>query len=155
MDPVTELETFGVGRPLPASMRTLTQSAPWPVELEEIVAGLTYKRGYDVVLEDVLRDEGRSRGLTLIIRATNPNSYAPDEQRRVAHFFAVPPSTYDRRAWQRWVLDRLLDVEAHEVCEFFQVDGERPYAPDHGHGRDPYVIVERGTWDDAARKAGK
>lgn len=29
--------------------------------------------------------------------------------------------------------------------EFFVIDGERPYAPNHGPGHDPYTIRETST----------
>lgn len=61
----------------------------------------------------------------------------------------VPPAAYDRRSWQRWLFDQVLLVEQHEACEFFQVDGRRPYAPNHGPGRNPYTIHELGTAADA------
>lgn len=41
-------------------------------------------------------------------------------------------------------------VELHERCECFQIGSEKPYAPNHGPGRDPYVMMELGTAEDAA-----
>jgi hypothetical protein len=61
----------------------------------------------------------------------------------------VPAATYNERSWRRWLLDRLLKVETHEACEFFQLDGERPYAPHHGPGWDPYMVIEHGSDEDA------
>lgn len=54
----------------------------------------------------------------------------------------MPPASYNRQSWRRWLFEQVLLVERHEACEFFVVDGERPYAPRHGPGNDPYVVVE-------------
>ena len=64
------------------------------------------------------------------------------------HYFPVPPAAYDVRSWRRWLLEQVLLVERHEACEFFQLAGDRPYAPSHGPGNDPYLIRELGTDED-------
>jgi hypothetical protein len=70
----------------------------------------------------------------------------------VNHYFAVPPATYDIRSWQRWLFDRLGDVDTHERMEDFALLYEenstevtRPYAPSHGPGNDPYMVREVGS----------
>ncbi len=60
----------------------------------------------------------------------------------------VPPAAFDRRSWQRWLLDQILLIERHEACEFFRVDGDRAYAPHHGPGNDPYIVFDHGTDED-------
>jgi hypothetical protein len=78
------------------------------------------------------------------------DTYHPDrgETYRVQHYFPVPPAAYDERSWRRWLLERLIEVERHEACEFFQIDGRRPYAPHHGPGNDPYIVFDHGTDED-------
>jgi len=58
-----------------------------------------------------------------------------------------------------WLFEQLLLVEKHECMEFFALmqdhdiapDGTefestwRPYAPNHGHGWDPYLVTEVAT----------
>jgi len=136
---------------------TMRQVAPYPEALDKLVAALTYRPGWTFTLSDIDRDQG-SEGLTLDIVTLTANSYHPSvcetcesvvTNYRVHHYFIVPAAAYDERSWRRWLLDRLLDVESHECCEFFQVDGERPYAPSHGPGNDPYLIREVGTKIDA------
>lgn len=66
------------------------------------------------------------------------------------HFFPVPVATYDARSWRRWLFDQLLRVELHEACEFFRLEdragtADRPFAPHHGPGRDPYTVFEVGS----------
>lgn len=121
-----------------------TNQAPYPVELEELVERCIYRPGWDVGLYYLDRGQG-SVGLTLIITTDTINTYQPDEPIRVNHFFPVPPAAYDVRSWQRWLFEQFRLVESHECAEFFQIDGERPYAPSHGPGNDPYLIREVGT----------
>lgn len=126
---------------------TMAQGAPYPDVLAELVAGLAYKANFEFALIDMHRGQECS-GLTLVVTITTPNSYAPTQTRRVAHLMPVPPAAYDRRSWQRWLLEQILLVERHEACEFFEIDGTKPYAPSHGPGNDPYMIREVGTVED-------
>lgn len=127
-------------------MKRLKQVAPYPEALEKLVESCAYRPGWTLQLEDFERDPG-SAGLTLVVTTCGYNAYHTDlgETYRVNHFFPVPPATYDKRSWQRWLFEQLLLVERHEAMEFFQVDGVRPYAPSHGPGNDPYVVRELGT----------
>lgn len=146
-------------------MKEMRQVAPYPTELAEMVEMLAYKPGWIFTLRDIDRGQG-SEGLTLDIVTLGYNSYHPEqgENYRVHHYMPVPPASFDRRSWRRWLLDQILLVERHEACEFFRFelhgkftlrDGshsdtytERPYAPSHGPGNDPYLIREIGTDED-------
>lgn len=143
------------------------QAAPYPHELESLVARLRYRPGWTFSLADIVRDPadshgGEARGLTFTVLTKGYDSYHPErgEGYRVYHHFPVPAATYNRASWQRWLLDCLLRVELHEACEFFVLDActcrstehrddcvwaERPYAPTHGPGDDPYVVHEYAT----------
>lgn len=144
------------------------QVAPYPTDLALLVHELRYRRdrGWQVWLENDLqrdkpgRHKGESRGLTLVVQRCGPDSYDPGKIITVNHYFAVPPSTYNRESWMRWLFDRLGDVDAHERMEDFilarprgtgEQDPEiltRPYAPCHGPGWSPYLItVERTAQD--------
>lgn len=122
------------------------QRAADPTVLHELVERTAYRPGWEMRLDDIDRGQA-SEGLTLIVTSVGFDTYHPDRGRtyRVAHYFPVPPAAYDARSWRRWLFERLLDVERHEAMEFFVVDGERPYAPHHGPGNDPYIIFEHGT----------
>lgn len=122
----------------------MRQVAADPDELFALVAGLRYKAGWTFDLSDLDRGQG-SEGLTLSICITVPDAYHPERARSVVHYFPVPPAAYDMRSWRRWVFDRIGDVDDHERCECFEIDGQRPYAPSHGPGNDPYLIREVGT----------
>lgn len=129
----------------------MQQVANVPTELYDLVDKLAYRPGWTVALGDVDRGQG-SDGLTLTITTMGYNSYHPEQGQNygVHHYFPVPPAAYKRADWQRWLLDQFILVESHEACEFFTVDGDHPYAPNHGPGRNPYTIREMGTALDAA-----
>lgn len=140
-------------------MDEMRQVAPYPEALERLVARLAYKPGWTFALRDMDRGQG-SEGLTLDIVTLGYNSYHPEqgENYRVHHYMLVPPAAFDERSWRRWLLEQILLVERHEACEFFRfewedrldrvIDVERPYAPSHGPGNDPYLIREIGTDED-------
>ena len=128
----------------------MRQIAPDPTLLAGLVDRLKYKDGWRFTLEDVDRGQA-SEGLTLIIAVTGIDSYHPENgpHYTVLHYMIVPPAAYDERAWCRWLLEQILSVEQHEACEFFKIGEHRPYAPNHGPGRDPYTIMDQGTREDA------
>lgn len=129
---------------------TMKQEAPFPTVLAELVEKLEYRPGWTFRLAHMDRGQD-SIGLTLTITTQGYDSYNPGdgETYRVRHFMLVPPAAYNEQSWQRWLLDQCLLVERHECCEFFKINGKRPYAPHHGPGNDPYIIFERGTDEDA------
>lgn len=126
----------------------MRQVAQDPGVLAGLVERLKYKHGWKFSLSDIDRGQG-SEGLTLQILITVPDSYNPDKMFRVMHYMIVPAAAYDERSWCRWLLDQILLVEQHEACEFLQIDDHRPYAPNHGPGRDPYTIMDQGFREDA------
>lgn len=132
---------------IPPGHPPLTQEAPYPEALDDLVAQVRYKDGWTFTLDQSDRGQG-SVGLTLCILINTPDAYHPERRRQVMHYFIVPAAAYDTQSWRRWLFDRVLDVETHEACEFFQLDDERPYAPNHGPGRDPYIIFEYATETD-------
>lgn len=123
-----------------------TQTAPYPDALEQLVDQLEYRPHWRFSLTDVDRGQG-SKGLTFTVVSVGYDSYHPDrgETYGVRHYFPVPPAAYNEENWKRWLLDRLIEVETHEACEFFQVGGDRPFAPHHGPGNDPYTIFHHGS----------
>lgn len=86
-------------------------------------------------------------GRFLCVFATTPDSNDPGRSRTTQHQFEIPDDLADDRAAARWVFDRLLDCETHEVGEFLRIDGRRPFMPNHQDEGSPYVRVER--WPDA------
>ena len=126
----------------------MRQTAPDPILLRGLVGQLAYKEGWEIWLADMDRGQG-SEGLMLVIQRYGPDTYHPEQIMRVNHYMIVPAAAFDERSWRRWLLEQFLLVERHEACEFFRIGGERPYAPSHGPGNDPYLIREVGTAEDA------
>lgn len=128
----------------------MRQFAPDPHKLFGLVENLKYKEGWTFSLHDIDRGQG-SEGLTLTIAVKCVDSYHPENGPyfNVLHYMIVPAAAYDERAWRRWLLEQILLVETHEACEFFMIGDSRPYAPNHGPGRDPYAILEQGSYEDA------
>jgi hypothetical protein len=111
--------------------------------LEQLVSEVTYKDGWNFDLAYINRPTEHfagSQGLTLIISAEVPNSIRPGETTNVEHWMAVPPTSWGRASWMRWILDQIILVETHEAMEFYRVNGRAPYFPSHGPGHDPYAI---------------
>jgi len=140
-----------------ATDEVMEQTAPYPSELKALVDALRYKHGWYFTLASRDRGQG-SEGLTLDITTLTTNSYHPTVCEfcssavtgyRVHHYFIVPAAAYDMRSWRRWLFDQVVLVERHEAAEFFKIDNDRPYAPSHGPGNDPYLIREVGTDLDA------
>lgn len=127
--------------------RTMTQTAPWPAALARLVKAVRYKAGWTFELSHLDRGQD-SVGLTLSILIETPDSYEPTRTMNVYHYFIVPAAAYDERSWRRWLFDQIVLVERHEAMEFFAIDGDRPYAPSHGPGNDPYMVREVGTDED-------
>lgn len=117
------------------------QIAPFPETLAELVGGLKYKEGYTFSMDRIERDPG-CHGLTLIVHLAHINSYPPHKPRRTVFYFQVPGATYNRSSWTRWLFERIAEIERHEQMEWFTIDGEKPYAPNHGPGEDPYIVRE-------------
>lgn len=127
-----------------------SQWSDHPEILDTLVKRCVYRPGWTLVLKNIDRGQG-SVGLTLVITTLGRDSYNPEagDVYRVNHFMPVPPAAYNEQSWRRWLFEQLLLVERHECCEFFKIDGKRPYAPHHGPGNDPYVVFERGTDEEA------
>jgi hypothetical protein len=125
--------------------RVMRQAAPWPAELEDLVerARWTIADWTFRLVDDLDRSQG-SEGLTLEIGITCDDAYHAGRSRSVVHYFAVPPASYNRRTWQRWLFDQCVEVQTHEAMEGFTIDDEHPFAPHHGPGNDPYTVFEHG-----------
>jgi hypothetical protein len=135
----------------------MTQRAPYPTVLKELVESLRYRRGWTFeLLDDHDREQG-SVGLTLRILALVENSVGDysgmeeGQKMRVSHTFIVPAASYNRTSWMRWLLDCVLKVETHEACEYFRINEERVYAPHHSEGEDPYIIWQIGDYETAKK----
>lgn len=109
--------------------------------LREIVSGAEYRPGWRVSVSE------RDGVPELQIVAKGLDTYHPEQgdNRYILHPFILPAATYNRQSWTRWLLDRIIDVETHEACEWLTVNGRRPFAPNHGPGWNPYAVRELNT----------
>jgi hypothetical protein len=132
------------------------QQALYPHILAALVRIVRYKKGWSFWLGDLDRGQN-SAGLTLTIQVATTNSYEPHAPLVVNHYFIVPAAAYNLRSWQRWLLSQIMLVELHEAMEFFTVPlgdigtpeyENKPYAPHHGPGEDPYTVYEHGSDED-------
>lgn len=119
----------------------ITQIAPPADALMDLVRRLGYKPGWRFELENVDRGQG-SAGLTLEIFITAPDTNDLTREVHVVHFMIVPAASFNEQSWRRWLFEQILLVEQHEAAEFFRIDGQQPFAPNHGPGFDPYTIRE-------------
>lgn len=104
--------------------------------LIDLVSGVSCKPGWRFSLAD---EEG---ALRLVITVPGKDSYDSERSLTVNHYFPVPTATYNEKSWRRWVFEMCRRVENHELGEWFQVNGARPFAPLHGSGEDPYTVHE-------------
>lgn len=140
-------------------MTQMRQAAPYPEALAEIVSNLEYRPGWRFTLTDRDRGQG-SVGLTFNVLAQVQDSVGgvyqgveKGDNIIVSHQFIVPAAAYNHDSWMRWVLNRILDVEQHEACEYFRVNGQRVYAPHHSEGEDPYIIWQIGDAETANKRS--
>jgi hypothetical protein len=116
--------------------------------LQTLVDRVRCKPGWTFALR---KEDG---ALRLVISVDGPNSRARGDI-TVRHFFPVPMTTYNERTWRRWIFERCRGVENHELGEFFMIGDERPFAPLHGPGEDPYSVHEfRDAVDARTRQDG-
>ena len=139
-----------------SEQRQMNQVAPYPVILATLVENLDYRghMGWKVWLEDDFqrdkpgRHSGESRGLTLIVQRRGPDTYDHGSVMVVNHYFPVPPATFTEPSWTRWLFDILGKVDDHERMEDFVIGGERPFAPVHKPGADPYIVHQVASRED-------
>ena len=127
----------------------IRQEAPDAAVLRDLVSRLSYGTGWEFQLRDDLDRGQGSRGATLVITVTVPDSYRPEQTIRVNHYMLVPPASYNERSWQWWLFQQIGLVEQHERMENFRIDGRPVYPPAHSPGNDPYLILDYGTAEDA------
>jgi hypothetical protein len=117
--------------------------------LSGLVSRVTCKPGWRFTLE---REDGEGNpvlGLRLVIYVPGLNSRMPEQRLIVGHYFPVPEATYNAKSWRRWIFECCRKVEDHELGEWFLVGGDRPFAPLHGPGCDPYMVREVSTDEEA------
>jgi hypothetical protein len=113
--------------------------------LRKLVSEVEYKPGWRFKIVD---EDG---ALRLVITDTLcTDAYNPSESFPISHFHPVPIAEYNEKAWKRWIYEQCRRTENHEIGEWLRWGEERPFAPLHGPGEDPYTVHE--YRDDADRR---
>jgi hypothetical protein len=121
----------------------MTQTAPWPAELQAAVDELQYLPGWRVWLGSPEEDRGQGcRGLTLSVMPNHQDSYHLDRHVNTRFLYPVPAAAFNRASWEEWLWARIEETEGHERAEFFRFGPEerRPFKPLHADGWDPGVV---------------
>ena len=142
------------------------------MDLQQAVTGLAYKPGWSFRIEsgwtsstgavNWLDEQPAPSTATAAVTMTAllgvPQrlmiaAYVPDSRTGrpilAEHRFHIPaahplnPGPPGCPSWERWLLDRILDVERHEAMEYFTVTGHRLFYPEHGPDGRLYDIIER------------
>jgi hypothetical protein len=112
--------------------------------LRVLVASVTCKPGWRFSLQE---DDDGFR--LVIFEPCHDSRVSTSRPIAINHFFPVPTATYNLKSWRRWIFECCRKVEDHELGEWFLVDGDRPFAPLHGPGFDPYTVREVATDEEA------
>jgi hypothetical protein len=110
--------------------------------LEKLVSAVKCKPGWKFRLAN--DDDGEQR---LVITVHGTDARYPEDKKvthsiTVSHYLPIPTTTYNERTWLRWIFEQCRKIENHELGEFFMIGEERPFAPLHAPGEDPYIIHE-------------
>ena len=106
--------------------------------LRRLVSEVQYKPGWRF---RIVEEDG---ALRLVITDTKCiDAYHPhDLMGSLSHYHPVPIAEYNEKSWKRWIFEQCRRVENHEIGEWLRWGEERPFAPLHGPGEDPYTIHE-------------
>ena len=105
--------------------------------LREVVAKASYKPGWTM---KIVEEDGALRLVITDHRCVD--AYNPGQPMPLAHYHPVPIATYNEKTWKRWIYEQCRRVENHEIGEWLRWGDERPFAPMHGPGEDPYTVHE-------------
>lgn len=78
----------------------------------------------------------------LSVALRSPDSGNHERVLRFVHTFLVPSPDFAGE-WDRWVLQCILSVHAHEAMEEFTVNGVKEFYPAHGDEGSPYDVIRR------------
>lgn len=108
--------------------------------LERLVDEVECKPDWTFQLSD---GEDGSKVLVIHILGDHDN-YDPSKPFSPGHCHPVPVTTYNEKAWRRWIFEQCIRTMTHEIGESLRFGSEqlRPFAPMHGPGEDPYTVHE-------------
>jgi hypothetical protein len=88
-------------------------------EMKDLLRTFTYKPGWQFECST-----GSGPAYMLIVVSCT-NTYPPHDRTQVGLSKIVPP----QGDLQEWLLEQIVELEAHEVREWFKVGGQLPYNP--------------------------
>ena len=93
--------------------------------LQMLLRDFTYKPGWTFRFFETERD------IRLEIKALVIDADNPAETAIITSFNSVDKMIAERPPWkwERWLRDRIIDFEKHEVDEFFQINGVKVFDP--------------------------
>jgi len=120
------------------------------MELHQLIRELKYKRGWSFRIDygwthsnTVLQMSGEHDHTGSFVNifdplffvvhvevedSNNPGKIIPNEFKFIAPSMPEEDSSF----WKRWLINMILNVEIHEMCEFFQIGDDKPFYPEHG-----------------------
>lgn len=115
--------------------------------LKKLVSEAKYKPGWQL---KIVEEDGALR-LVLTDRQCR-DAYHPEQSMPLSHYHPVPKADYNERTWKRWIYEQCRRTENHEIGEWLRWGDERPFAPLHAPGEDPYTVHEFRDESDARTK---
>lgn len=105
--------------------------------LRKLVEEVSYKPGWEL---KIVEEDGALR-----LKMTDwqcVDAYNPGVSFPLSHFHPVPIATYNEKTWKRWIYEQCRRTENHEIGEWLRWGDDRPFAPLHAPGEDPYTVHE-------------
>lgn len=60
---------------------------------------------------------------------------------KIRHAFSAPPAFGNYPDPDGWIFSCIMKVHRHEAGEMFEIEGKKPFYPQHGLGSDPYGMT--------------
>jgi hypothetical protein len=94
-------------------------------QLNEALKEVTYRSGYNI---EVFNNPYEGPYLSVKVWVEDASNSGGELELRINS--PIPNiARYDNEHFYEWLLERLIKIEIHEVCEFFRVGGVKFYDP--------------------------
>jgi hypothetical protein len=107
-----------------------------------MVSTLRYKEGWKVRLFGGQPPFTGTEQLNINFECTATDNRDRKTPYTSAHLFIVPRKSRTKQEWMFWLFEQCQKVDLHEAMELFEVEGYRPFWPDHVNSNS-YVLAER------------
>lgn len=103
-------------------------------KLKKIIETIEYQEKWSFELTDDIPTKFAIRILT------RDSTGELDGDQKYLHKFSIPFYDLTQEDLERYVFDRIMDVNFHEAMENFKVDGVAIFMPDHSETSNLYMI---------------